>query len=333
MESGSISASSSAGHRQRARRFGDDALVLVQVQHGRAHRALVDGGDRNHVTRGRKCGIGQCACPIHRGAVDELVDVVERDRFARRQRGDHRGGAGRLDTQHRCARGPLGQVGGDARDAAAAADRNDHQVRLALELLEQLGGNGALPGHRARIVVRRHQGCAGARDILERGRRGVVVRGADGDELDVLAAVIADAVAFLLRRLDRHVDPAADPHRPARQRETLGVIARRRAHHTGGDLGLGQLHQQVVGAAQLVGPHGLQVFTLEENPGAGRCRQPFGELQRTACHHAGNSLNGPVDVGRGQRRRRARGLAQFSGHRSMVPSGGFPAKISFAHQR
>ena len=50
-------------------------------------------------------------------------------------------------------------------------------------------------------------------------------------------------------------------------------------------------------------------------------RQPFAELQRAACDHAGNSLSGLVDVGRGQRRRPARALAQFSGHRSMVPSG------------
>ena len=94
--------------------------------------------------------------------------------------------------------------------------------------------------------------------------------------------VVADAVALLLRRLGRHVDPAVDAHRPARHREALRVIARRRAHHPGGDLLRGQLHQQVVGAAQLVRAHRLQVLALQVDLRAGDRRQPLAELQRAA---------------------------------------------------
>ena len=225
---------------------------------------------------------GQRARPVHRGAVDELVDVIQRDGLPRGQRGDHRCGPGRLDAQHRSARRPLGQIGRDACDAAAATDRHDHQIRLAVELVENLGGDGALTGHRARIVVRRHQRRAGPRDVIERRGSGLVVRLADGDQLDEVPSVVADAVALLLRRLGGHVHPAMDAHRPARHREALRVVARRRAHHARGDLVVGQLHQQVVRAAQLVRPDRLQVLALQVDRRAGGLRQPLAELQRAA---------------------------------------------------
>ena len=76
----------------------------------------------------------------------------------------------------------------------------------------------------------------GARDVVERGGRRHVVGLAADDQLDELAAVVADPVALLLRRLGGYVDPAVDAHRPARQREALRVVARRRAHHSRGDL-------------------------------------------------------------------------------------------------
>ena len=71
--------------------------------------------------------------------------------------------------------GALGQIGGDAGDAAAAADRNDDQIRFVVELVEDLGGDGALPRHRAQIVVRRNERRTGARDVVQRGRGGLVV--------------------------------------------------------------------------------------------------------------------------------------------------------------
>ena len=249
------------------------------------------------------------------------------------KRGDHRGRPRRLDTQNRSAGGAFGEICGDTGDAAATADRNDHKVRLAVELVEKFHGDGALPGDGARIVVRRHQGGSRARDIVQRGGGSLVVGLAHGDQLDEFAAVVPDAVALLLRRLGGHVHPASDAHRPARHREALRVIARRRTHHPCGDLIRGELPQQVVGAAQLVRTHGLQVFALEVHRRADGLRQPFAELQRGPRDHVGNSLSGRIDVGRGHRRRRTRTLAHFSGHRLMVPSGGFPTKISFAHPR
>ena len=275
-------------------------------------------GDRHHVTRGGQRLISQRAGPLDGRAVDELVDVIERHRPAGGQRGHHRGRPGRFDTQHRGGGGALGQVGGDPRDAAAAADADDHQIGLVSELVEDLHGDGALPGHGAQIVIRRNQGRSGAGDIVERRGRGLVVGSAADDQLDELAAVIANPVALLLGRLSRDVHPAVNLHRAAGQREALSMISRRRAHHPGLQFVLAELLEQVVGAAHLVGPHALQVLALEIDLGAGDLRQPVAALQRGPQHDVGDPPRSRVDVGRGQRPRHAL-LAQFGGHRLMVP--------------
>lgn len=72
--------------------------------------------------------------------------MVQRHRLARRERGHHGGRTSRLDAQHRGVGRPLGQVGGDPRDAAAATHRDHHQVRLVLELAKHFDGYRALAG-------------------------------------------------------------------------------------------------------------------------------------------------------------------------------------------
>ncbi len=251
--------------------------------------------------------------------------MIQRHRLAGGQRGHHRGGSGRLDTQHRGVRRPLRQVGGDAGDATATTHRDHHHVGLAIELLKHLDGDGALTSHGARVVVRRHQRGAGALDVSVRGLGGQIVGLSPHDQLDELAAVIADPVTLLDGRLGRHIDPAVHAQRPARIREALRVVACRRAHHAGRQLLVGQLDQQVIGAAQLVRAHDLQVFALEVDLRAGDRRQPIAELQRGGRDHGGDPLCRTVNVGRGQCRQRRPTLAQFSGHRSMVPRLSSPA--------
>ena len=93
-----------------------------------------------------------------------------------------------------------------------------------------------------------------------------------------------------------------DTHRPAGQGEPLRVVAGRGAHHPGAQFLVGQLLEQVVGAAQLVGADGLQVFALEVDLGAGGRRQPIAVLQRADRDHVGDSPGSLVDVSRGERR-------------------------------
>ena len=168
-------------------------------------------------------------------------------------------------------------------------------------MVEDLHGNGALPGHRAQIVIRRNQGRAGAGDVVECGGRRFVVGSAADDQLDELTAVVADPIAFLFGRLARDIHPAVDLHRAAGQRETLGVVAGRRAHDTGLQLVVGELFEQVVGATHLVGPDALQILALEVDLRAGGRRQSIAELQRGAQCDVGDSLRRRVDIGRGQR--------------------------------
>ena len=168
----------------------------------------------------------------------------------------------------------------------------------AFELIKHLDGDRALAGHGAQVVEGRHQRGAGAFDVGERGLGGQVVGRSAHDQLDELAAVVADAVTLLFRRLGRHIDAAVDAQRPACVGEALRVVPRRRADHARGQLIVRQLHQQVVGATQLVRAHHLQVFALEVDAGSGRRGQPVAELQRGGGDHPGNSLRRSFDVGR-----------------------------------
>ena len=95
--------------------------------------------------------------------------------------------AGSTPTTRIC-RVPRAQQRRDAGEQAAAADGHDDQVGRPAQLLEDLGADRALPGDRAGVVERGHQRRAGARGVLGRGGRGVVVGVAVDDQLDRVAA-------------------------------------------------------------------------------------------------------------------------------------------------
>ena len=77
------------GNCQCAGGLGDDALVLIKVEHRGAHRTLVDSRDRHHVPRRGQGLIRQHTGPLDRGAVDELIDVIESHRSAFGEGGHH----------------------------------------------------------------------------------------------------------------------------------------------------------------------------------------------------------------------------------------------------
>ena len=53
-----------SGDRQRSRGFGDDALILIEVEHGRANGTFVDGNHRHHGAGGRQRPVGQLPARI-----------------------------------------------------------------------------------------------------------------------------------------------------------------------------------------------------------------------------------------------------------------------------
>ncbi|MNI01789.1 hypothetical protein D3C73_546430 [compost metagenome] len=97
-----------------------------------------------------------------------------------------------------------------------------------------------------------------------------------------IGAATAHADDLQLRRRAGHDDGSVDPQLPRRQCHALRMIARRSRDHAASLLRLAQLHQLVVGTADLEGKGRLQVFALEQDLvaqgfGQGRCR-----LQRRA---------------------------------------------------
>ncbi len=330
------------GDGQRPRRLGDDALVLIQVEHRRAHGALVDLGhperpgaqavvaqrrDQRQVRVGDDLGaepgddrVRHVADPFHGGSVDERIHFRQGHRPARDEGSGHRRRPGRFHPDDRGVRRLLVQVRRDAGQAATAADRNQHQVRRRRQLIEHLPGDGALTRRGAGVVERRDHRRAGPRDVL-RGRRGGRVEGVTRrDEFDERPAVRADPVPLLLRGPGGHVDPAPDPHRPARVGHALCVIAGTGRHHTRLAFRRGELRHDVVGAAQLVRAHAGEILALEIDVRPGEDGEPLAVLERCGGDDRGNSLRRGLDVGHAQggQVHRISG-SRSSGHLPMLP--------------
>jgi hypothetical protein len=81
----------------------------------------------------------------------------------------------------------------------------------------------------------------------------------------------------------------------ARVREALAVVAGAGADHTGRLLVVAELGDQVVGAAELVGPADLQVFPLQPDLGAGALGQPEVALQRRPHRDVVEAFDGGLD--------------------------------------
>ncbi len=144
-------------------------------------------------------------------------------------------------------------------------------------LTEDLHRHGTLPGDHIGIVIGVDIDVALLFHQLQRiGQRlgeGITVQ-------HHLAAAGAYALHLQLRRGAWHDDGGLDTQLLGRQRNALGVIARRcRDHATRQFLGR-QLRQLVVGAANLEGEHRLQILALEQNLVADSLGKLAGGLQR-----------------------------------------------------
>jgi hypothetical protein len=128
----------------------------------------------------------QLADPRHRRAVDEVVDLRQRHRPARRQRAGKRRRARGLDEAHGDPRRARGEDRHHPGRQPAAADRQHDQVgHDALgQLVEDLGGAGCLALDHVGVVEGRQEDGAGLGAMgLRRGER-VVEIVADHADLD-----------------------------------------------------------------------------------------------------------------------------------------------------
>ena len=144
-------------------------------------------------------------------------------------------------------------------------------------LTEDLHRHGALASDGVRVVVGVHIDVALFFHQFQRiGQR-------LGEAVAVqhhLAAARAHAVDLDLRGGLGHHDGGLDPHVLGRQRQALGVIARRGGDHATGQLLGREVRKLVIGATNLERVHRLQVFALEQNLVAGALGELAGLLQR-----------------------------------------------------
>ena len=164
-------------------------------------------------------------------------------------------------------------VGRDAGDQATAADRDEHRIDRPLVLAQDLHGDRALAGDHVGVVERMDEGQAVLRLEFERVQVGVGITFAMQHDI---AAERTHRIDLELGRCHRHHDHGLAAEALGAERDTLRVVAGRRADHAALQLLGRQMRHLVVGAAQLEAEHRLVVFALEQD----LVRQPLGQGAR-----------------------------------------------------
>ncbi len=170
----------------------------------------------------------------------------------------------RLHADHLAARRQLFGREQAARQQAAAAQADEEVVQPG-HVFQQLHRGRALAGDDVGMVEGRHEHHAALRGQ------------APADGLAVFAeAVVGDHLGPVFARGGHlgggcvlgHDDHRGHVEQAGRERDRLGMVAGGEGQHAALALGGVQLHQGVVGAAELEGPHALEVLALEEELGA-----------------------------------------------------------------
>ncbi|MNO94079.1 hypothetical protein D3C76_856910 [compost metagenome] len=185
----------------------------------------------------------------------------------------------RLDADDAHLRLQVFDVSGDAGDQPPAPHRHEDRIQRTLMLTQDFHGDRALARDHIRIVKGRNKGAPAfpgqLQCIGQRKRKTFAMQYRIG-------APATNSDHLQLRRSGRHYDGGTDPQLPRCQRHTLRMITGRSRDHAASLLRVAQLHQLVVGAADLEGKGRLQVFALEQDLVAQCLRQGRCRLQRRA---------------------------------------------------
>ena len=233
----------------------DNQLVVVHANH--VVEVLLQVGEDlvAHLEHGGAVGDG-----VGAGELDHVAGLECR-REARRPRG--------LDADD----ADLGVVElGEGRDAAGQATAaHGHEDGVdERQLLDDLHGDGALPGGHRGVVKRRDVGEALLLGQLHGALLGVVEDVAVENDLGAVALGPLDLDE---RRGGGHHDDGARTGVRGGVCHALGVVAGTRGDHAAVELLLGELRDLVVRAAQLVRAGALHVLGLEPHAVAGRRRE------------------------------------------------------------
>src|SRR5690606_1775566 len=269
-----------ASHRQRTRRLGDRAGIVVNVLD---RGAQLVGADRDDFIDMVFADIeGVLADLRHRHAVGKQPDLGQHHSLT--------GGYGllqavgivRLYTDDPGFRAQILDIGRHPGDQPTSAHRHEDGVQRSLMLTEDLHGHGALPGDHVGVVVGMDVDVALFLDQFQRVRQRL------GESIAVqhdLAATGAYALDLQPRCGTRHDNGGLDPQFARCQRQTLSMVAGRCGNHAARQFLGRKLRQLVVGAANLEGKHRLQILALEQNLVTETLGELAGGLQRSFHGH------------------------------------------------
>ena len=164
------------------------------------------------------------------------------------------------------------------------------------QLRKNLRRNRALTNDGLAGVERLHQRRARLRRTFLRRLRRLIEGGTSEHQLNIAVTVHANTIKLLLRCLLRHINSALDLQFLTRIGHALCMIACRRRDNPRLTLLRRQLRNIVVGTANLIGTHILQILTLQIHLRARLLGQARAILQRSRGDHAGNAGLGQLDI-------------------------------------
>ena len=277
---GFLHVSLGAGDRQCAGGLEDRARVL---EHVLDRRADLVGVDEDHAVEELPAQAKRLfADLLHGDPVGEETHVIQHDAPSGLERARHGVGVHRFDAEDLDRRAQPLDVGSDAGNEPAAADRHEHRVDRVRGLTQDFHSDRALARDHVRIFV--------GVDEAEPACLSQALR------LDVRFVVgIAVQVHFRSAGLDRvDLDLGGrgrhDDHRRAAELlggkgHALSVIAGRRGDDSARERRSGQIRHLVVGAAALEGEHRLHVLALQKHPVAEPRREIGRDFQGRLHRH------------------------------------------------
>ena len=294
------------GHGQCACRFHNAAGIDKNVFDGGTHGI----GIHRHEPIDQPAGDaeGFFAHQLHSGAVREQAHIRQCHPLACGHRLHHGIGVVHLNANH-LDLGPHGlDVIGHAGDEPATADGHKHRIQLAhvqaLELAQYLHRHRTLAGNHIGVVkwVDKGQpfGCLQVNGMVVGIGVAVTVQ-------HHFATEVFHGIDLELGRGGGHHDHGPRAQLGCAQGHTLGVVARRGANHSPGQLFGTQVRHFVVRPAQLETEDGLQVFAFEQHgiaqplpKVAGRVQFSFlGHVVHTGVENPDQVILGGEGKGRG----------------------------------
>src|SRR5450759_881584 len=264
-----------ACHRQCTGRLDNRTRVLEHILNRRTDLVRIDEHDLIDVLAGERKAF--LADAFHGDPIGEYADAFKGDAPSGAQRFVHGGRVFGLDADDFYLRVEALHVYGNAANQAATAYRHEDRVQLSAALPQDLEADSPLPRDHIGVVERMHEHeMALAREHQRPFGRAVVVIAVEHN----LAAQMEHRLNLDLRRSLRHDDDRRNRAAARRQRHALRVIAGGCADDAALRDSRGQMSDLVIGAAQLEGENGLQVFALQKHAISDATRQTWGFLER-----------------------------------------------------